>query len=458
MHFFSPVPVMPLIELIRGRDTSDETVATLNDLSAELGKQVIVSADRPGFIVNRILMPFLGEAMRAYEEGLGTADDIDTGARIGLNHPMGPLELADFIGLDVCLGIMRVLDDGLGGDHFRPPPGPRRPGRGGQARPEDRRGLPHLSEAGTPRRAGRGMSGGLTEEERLLQATAREFATREVAPTAIERDEAERYDRSLFARMGELGLTAAPLPESIGGAGFSYLGWTLVMEELGAADMAIAVSLSVHILSQYPVVTWGTPEQQERWLPAMLAGEALGAFALTEPHAGCDAAAIRTRAEAVGPADAPTRVPADRDEDLDLQRARGGAVPRVRDARSDGRRQGHHGVPGREGDRRVPVRGARAEDGDPRLPGGGARVRRRRGPGREPSRRRRARATGSRCRRSVRAGSRSPPRASGSPGPALEAAARYLSSGRPSARRWPSSRACASCSPRWPARSRPRGR
>jgi len=121
MHFFSPVPVMPLIELIRGRDTSDETVATLNDLSAELGKQVIVSADRPGFIVNRILMPFLGEAMRAYQEGLGTADDIDTGARIGLNHPMGPLELADFIGLDVCLGIMRVLDDGLGGDHFRPP-------------------------------------------------------------------------------------------------------------------------------------------------------------------------------------------------------------------------------------------------------------------------------------------------------------------------------------------------
>src|SRR4249920_2022437 len=150
------------------------------------------------------------------------------------------------------------------------------------------------------------MTGGLTEEERLLQATAREFATREVAPTAIERDEAERYDRSLFTRMGELGLTAAPLPESVGGAGFSYLGWSLVMEELGAADMAMAVSLSVHILSQYPVVTWGTPEQHARWLPPMLSGEALGAFALTEPHAGSDAAAIRTRAERVGPADAPT--------------------------------------------------------------------------------------------------------------------------------------------------------
>ena len=149
------------------------------------------------------------------------------------------------------------------------------------------------------------MSGGLTQEELLLQSTTRDFAARELAPTAIERDEAERYDRSLFAKMGELGLTAAPLPESIGGSGFSYLGWTLVMEELGAVDMSMAVSLSVHLLSQYPVVTWGTAEQQARWLPAMVSGDALGAFALTEPHAGSDAAAIRTHAERIGPADAP---------------------------------------------------------------------------------------------------------------------------------------------------------
>ena len=121
MHFFSPVPVMPLVELIRSGDTSDATVDAIRTLSGELGKQVIESADRPGFIVNRILMPFLAEAMRAYEQGVGSAEDIDTGARIGLNHPMGPLELADFIGLDVCLGIMRVLEDGLGLEHMRPP-------------------------------------------------------------------------------------------------------------------------------------------------------------------------------------------------------------------------------------------------------------------------------------------------------------------------------------------------
>jgi 3-hydroxybutyryl-CoA dehydrogenase len=121
MHFFSPVPVMPLVELIRAADTDEATVDAIRALAGELGKQVIVSADRPGFIVNRILMPFLIEAMRALEQGVGTAEDIDTGARVGLNHPMGPLELADFIGLDVCLGIMRVLEDGLGLEHLRPP-------------------------------------------------------------------------------------------------------------------------------------------------------------------------------------------------------------------------------------------------------------------------------------------------------------------------------------------------
>jgi 3-hydroxybutyryl-CoA dehydrogenase len=121
MHFFSPVPVMPLIELIRGSATDDATEAAVRALAGELGKQVIVSADRPGFIVNRILMPLLAEAMHAYEEGLGTAEDIDTGAKVGLNHPMGPLELADFIGLDVCLGVMRVLHEGLGQPQFAPP-------------------------------------------------------------------------------------------------------------------------------------------------------------------------------------------------------------------------------------------------------------------------------------------------------------------------------------------------
>ncbi len=121
MHFFSPVPVMPLIELIRGTATDDATEAAVRDLAASSASRSSSRPTGPGFIVNRILMPFLAEAMRAFEEGLGTAEDIDTGAKVGLNHPMGPLELADFIGLDVCLGILRVLEDGFEQPQFAPP-------------------------------------------------------------------------------------------------------------------------------------------------------------------------------------------------------------------------------------------------------------------------------------------------------------------------------------------------
>jgi 3-hydroxybutyryl-CoA dehydrogenase len=122
MHFFSPVPVMPLVELVRGIETSDETEAVVRAFAAALGKEVISAKDRPGFVVNRVLMPFLGEAMRAYEEGVSSAEEIDRGVRLGLRHPMGPLELADFIGLDVCLRVMAVLHDGFGDPRFAVPP------------------------------------------------------------------------------------------------------------------------------------------------------------------------------------------------------------------------------------------------------------------------------------------------------------------------------------------------
>jgi acyl-CoA dehydrogenase len=148
-------------------------------------------------------------------------------------------------------------------------------------------------------------SGGLTNEERLLQQTVRDFARREVAPGSAERDDQERYDRALFTRLGELGLTAVPFPAEIGGAGFSYRAWTLVMEEIAYADMALAVSLSVHILSQYPVITWGTDEQKSRWLPDMLTGKKMGAFGLTEPQAGSDASALKLRAVRTGTASSP---------------------------------------------------------------------------------------------------------------------------------------------------------
>jgi 3-hydroxybutyryl-CoA dehydrogenase len=122
LHFFSPVQVMTLIEIIRGLETDDATHAAARAFAEELGKTVIESRDMPGFLVNRMLAPFINEAVFALMEGTGSADDIDTGARLGLNHPMGPLELSDFIGNDVMLGVMDVLHRGIGDPKFRAAP------------------------------------------------------------------------------------------------------------------------------------------------------------------------------------------------------------------------------------------------------------------------------------------------------------------------------------------------
>jgi len=122
VHFFNPVPVMGLIELIRGLATSDETVRTVELYAQALGKHVVHANDAPGFIVNRVLMPMLNEAVFALGEGVATIADIDAACKLGLNHPMGPLTLADFIGLDTCLEITRVLHQGTGDPKFRPAP------------------------------------------------------------------------------------------------------------------------------------------------------------------------------------------------------------------------------------------------------------------------------------------------------------------------------------------------
>jgi 3-hydroxybutyryl-CoA dehydrogenase len=122
LHFFSPVPVMKLIEIIRGLETDDATHAACRAFAEDVGKTVIESKDMPGFLVNRMLGPFINEAVFALMESTGTAEDIDTGAKLGLNHPMGPLELSDFIGNDVMLNVMDVLYRGFGDPKFRAAP------------------------------------------------------------------------------------------------------------------------------------------------------------------------------------------------------------------------------------------------------------------------------------------------------------------------------------------------
>ena len=122
MHFMNPVPLMKLVEIVRGLPTDDATYETTVALARSFGKTTIAARDIPGFIVNRVLIPLLNEACYALYEGLGDANDIDTGVKLGLNHPMGPLELADLIGLDTCLAIAQVLHNELGDDKYRPCP------------------------------------------------------------------------------------------------------------------------------------------------------------------------------------------------------------------------------------------------------------------------------------------------------------------------------------------------
>jgi 3-hydroxybutyryl-CoA dehydrogenase len=122
MHFMNPVPVMKLVEIIRGLATSDETTARVVELSRKLGKTPVEVNDYPGFVSNRVLMPMINEAVYCLMEGVGTAESIDQVMTLGMNHPMGPLALADLIGLDTCVAILEVLRDGLGDPKYRPCP------------------------------------------------------------------------------------------------------------------------------------------------------------------------------------------------------------------------------------------------------------------------------------------------------------------------------------------------
>ena len=226
LHFFSPVPVMGLIEIIRGLETGEESYRACLGFAAELGKTVIESKDYPGFLVNRMLGPFINEAIFALMESTGSAEDIDTGARLGLNHPMGPLELSDFIGNDVMLGVMDVLYRGFGDPKFRAarccarwsPPDTWAGRRDAASIRTTSRGKDRV----TTEAARRGDPFALSRRRSARSATrCAPRAQAELAPAAAQRDEDERYDRGLFERAAELGLAGLPAPRSTAGRGWA---------------------------------------------------------------------------------------------------------------------------------------------------------------------------------------------------------------------------------------------
>ena len=153
MHFMNPVPIMQLVEVVRGPRTSDETLRTIVDLARALGKTPVVSADRPGFIANRVLMPMINEAFLALDEKVGSAEDIDTVMTLGMNHPIGPLRLADLIGLDVCVAVMEVLERGLGDKKYAPAPNLRDLVSAGRLGRKSGRGVYDYATATVPEKA-----------------------------------------------------------------------------------------------------------------------------------------------------------------------------------------------------------------------------------------------------------------------------------------------------------------
>ena len=244
MHFMNPVPVMELVEVIRGLATSDSTAAAVIALAKRVGKTPVEVQDYPGFVANRMLMPMINEAVYCVMEGVATPEAIDTVMKLGMNHPMGPLALADLIGLDTCLAILDVLHAGLGRPEVpRMPVAPEIRG-GGLAWAKDQAGVPFV-----PLKSGRLVVPEflpLTDQQREIQALARSFAAEELAPHAAEWDRTSHFDRSLLPRLAELGFLGMLVPESEDGLGLDTMTYLLVLEEIAAVDASTAVLLSVH--------------------------------------------------------------------------------------------------------------------------------------------------------------------------------------------------------------------
>ena len=242
MHFFNPAPVMKLVEVIAGLNTPEEVVEKIKAISVEIGKTPVQVNEAAGFVVNRILVPMINEAVGIYADGVASVEDIDTAMKLGANHPMGPLALGDLIEYKI-------------------------------------------------------MDFTLDKKHEMARQLFRDFAEKEVKPLAIEVDETEEFPRVTVDKMIKAGFMGIPVPKEYGGQGCDPLTYAMCVEELSKVCGTTGVIVSAHTsLCCDPIMTFGTEEQKQKFLVPLAKGEKLGAFGLTEPGAGTDAQGQQTKA------------------------------------------------------------------------------------------------------------------------------------------------------------------
>jgi len=270
MHFMNPVPVMQLVEVIRGLATSDETMQAVMDLSRTLGKTPVEVNDFPGFVSNRVLMPMINEAVFALMEGVAEPVAIDTVMTLGMNHPLGPLALADLIGLDTCLNILEVLHRELGDDRYRPCPLLRKYVAAGWLGRKTGRGF-HLYE-------GWGAGPMLTSEQMEIRGLARDFAAGQIRPESARWDASRVLPPSLRGKLAELGFYGMRVSEADGGVGLDRGTFLVALEELAWGDAAAALPVALHNCVVVGLLSdVGSPGQRAEWLPRLASGERLRA-------------------------------------------------------------------------------------------------------------------------------------------------------------------------------------
>src|SRR3972149_4395701 len=289
LHFFNPVPLMKLVEVVQSILTDDATVAAAYEWVQAVGKVPVKTKDSTAFIVNRLLVPYLLDAIRVYEGGLATLEDIDQAMKLGCGYPMGPFTLLDLVGLDTTMFVAEVMFEEFREPRYAPPPLLKRMVMAGRLGRKTGRGF---YDYGREKRPGAGRAAPpmtnlfyLSDEQRAVRDLAREIARERIAPLAAHVDETGEYPQEQISVLGKQGLMGLHTPEEYGGGAAGSL--ALRPAARGGAGGRRAARPLLH-----PIISAGPDTQRRRSLPRIAAGEITAAFSLSEASSGSDAAAL----------------------------------------------------------------------------------------------------------------------------------------------------------------------